>query len=61
MSCLALAGCIVYHSASPGDTHVTIVAETKEKAVRILLQVITRFGKHLSTTESPVKTGNSKI
>jgi hypothetical protein len=42
--------------ASAGDSHVVnILAETKTKVVRILLQVITRFGKHLSTTESVVK------
>jgi hypothetical protein len=30
-----------------------IFAETKEKAVKILLHVITRFGKHLIKAESP--------
>lgn len=41
-------------SASPGDIHVVILAETKEKAVKTVLLVITRFGKHLRKTESPV-------
>jgi hypothetical protein len=48
VKCLALAGCIVYHSASPGDSDVMILAEMKEKAAKILLHVITRLGKHLS-------------
>jgi hypothetical protein len=35
-----------------------ILAETEEKAVKILLHVFTRFGKHLSKAESPVTAVN---
>jgi len=31
-----------------GESHVMNLADMKEKAVKILLHVITRFGKHLS-------------